>query len=256
MVYQVLKGKNAIVTGASSGIGREVSISLARSGCNVFMVARREEKLQKIKEQLEEELDSSNIFIEYAAGDVTNEKFAQRAVLQACELFGGLNILVLCAGAAFIKSFNSTSNADFRHLMEVNMFGIINFCREGIKKITPKGSIILITSPAGVYGAKGMTAYAMSKGGIIAFGKSLALELAAHKIRVNVISPGFVETEMTETLYGKLNDAQKEQIKQIHPLGIGSTVDVANAIKFLASDESSWITGVVLPVDGGFTTGT
>jgi NAD(P)-dependent dehydrogenase (short-subunit alcohol dehydrogenase family) len=252
---QALKGKSAIITGASSGIGKAVSIRLARNGCNIFMVARREQQLKELKKQLDEEMAPLGARSEYAAGDVTDEDFAEKAVSQAYEVFGCLNILILSAGAAFIKPFVSTSTIDFRSLVEINSFGVINFCKEGVKKISPGGSIILITSPAGICGAKGMSAYALSKGGIIAFGKCLALELALQKIRVNIVSPGFVETEMTEKLYGKLTEMQRKRIKEVHPLGIGSAADVANAINFLASDESSWITGIVLPVDGGFTSG-
>lgn len=246
-----LRGKNALITGASSGIGKATALRLAQDGCNIFIVARRERELEELKE----EIATLGTHVEYATGDVTNEDFAKKVVTHAHEVFGCLNILVLCAGGAFIKPFNTTSINDFRSLVEVNTFGVINFCKEGIKKISPGGSIILITSPAGIYGAKGMSAYALSKGGIVGFGRSLALEMASQKIRVNIISPGFVKTEMTDKLYGNLPEAQKKQIKDAYPLGIGSVTDIANAISFLASDESSWITGIVLPVDGGFTAG-
>ncbi|MFC1718246.1 SDR family NAD(P)-dependent oxidoreductase [Candidatus Poribacteria bacterium] len=248
---QRLKGKSAIITGASSGIGKAAAVRLAQDGCNIFMVARRERRLQELKE----EIASLDVQIEYAVGDVTNEDFAEKVVLQAHEMFGCLNILVLSAGNAFIRSFSSTSTIHFRSLMEVNSFGVVNFCKEGIKKMSPGGSIILITSPTGIYGAKGMSAYALSKGGIVAFGRCLALELAVRNIRVNIISPGFVETEMTQKLCRGLTEAQNKQIEGAHPLGIGNATDVANAISFLASGESSWITGIVLPVDGGFTLG-
>ncbi len=248
---QKLKGKSAIVTGASSGIGKAVAIRLAQGGSNIFMVARREKQLK----ELQEEIASFSVCVEYAAGDVTDEEFVKYAVLKAHEKFGYLNTLVLAAGSAFIKPFSVTTSKDFRFLMEVNSFGVVYFCKEAVKRIRPGGSIVLITSPAGIYGAKGMSAYALSKGGIVAFGKSLALELAFQKIRVNIISPGFVKTEMTERLYGGLTELQKKHVEQSYPLGTGSPVDVANAVHFLASDESSWITGIVLPVDGGFTAG-
>jgi 3-oxoacyl-[acyl-carrier protein] reductase len=246
-----LKGKNAIITGASSGIGRATALRLAQEGSNVFMVARRQELLKELKK----EIASLGVKVEYAAGDVTNEGFAREVVMRAHEIFGFLDILVLCAGDAFIKSFDLTSISDFRSLMEVNSFGVINFCKEVVKKMNRGGSIILITSPAGIHGARGMTAYALSKGGIVAFGKSLALELAPRKIRVNIISPGFVKTEITDKLYAKLTEEQRKKIYEAYPLGIGSVKDVANTINFLVSDESSWITGIVLPVDGGLTTG-
>lgn len=246
-----LEGKSAIITGASSGIGKAVAGCLAQNGCNVFLIARREKQLKEAKQ----EIASAGVQVEYAVGDVSNENFAKEAVIRAHELFGSLNILVPAAGNAFIKGFAATDIADFSSLLKTNVFGVINFCKEAVKKISRGGSIILITSPAGIYGAKGLSAYAISKGGLVAFGKSLALELAPQKIRVNIVSPGFIPTEMTKALYGSITDKQMEQIKGAHPLGIGSVQDVAKAINFLASDEASWITGVVLPVDGGFTTG-
>lgn len=248
---QKLRGKNALITGATSGVGKAVAFRLAQEGCNIFMVSRRE----KILEELKEEISSLNVNAEYAAGDVTNEEFAGKAVSHAYAIFKDLNIFVLSAGSSLLKPFRWTSISDFRYLIDVNLFGVINFCKEGIKKMAPRGSIILFTSPAAICGAKGMSAYAVSKGGIIAFGKCLALELSAKKIRVNIISPGYVQTEMTEKLYSRLDEAQIKLIKDAHPLGVGSAIDVANAVTFLASDESSWITGIVLPVDGGFTTG-
>lgn len=248
---QRLKGKAAIITGASSGIGRAAALRLAQDGCNIFMVSRREAKLKELKN----EIASLGVEVQYSIGEVTDEDFAKDVVTDAYEIFGCLNILVLSAGNAFIRPFSLTSTVDFRSLLDVNSFGVINFCKEAVKKISPGGSIILIASPAGIYGARGMSAYALSKGGIVAFGKSLALELSNQKVRVNIISPGFVRTEMTEKLYGKLNETQMKRINQAYPLGIGSATDVANAISFLASEESSWITGIVLPVDGGFTAG-
>ncbi|MBU1932051.1 SDR family oxidoreductase [Patescibacteria group bacterium] len=250
-INQNLKGKCAIITGASSGIGRAAAIRLAKDGCNIYMVARRETLLK----ELQQEIMSLGANAEYFVGDVTDDTCAKEAVRHAHAAFGCLNIIILAAGDAFIKSFHLTSTADFHFLMDVNSFGVVNICKEAIKKMNQGGSIVLITSPAGIYGAKGMSAYALSKGGIIAFGKCLALELSSQHIRVNIISPGFVETGMTERLYGGLNEIQKKQIKEAYPLGIGQAGDVAEAIKFLVSDESSWITGVVLPVDGGFTTG-
>ncbi len=246
-----LKNKCAIITGASSGIGRETALSLAKEGCNIFMIARRQERLKELKD----EIAALGVRAEYAVGDVVDEALVKIMVAEAYSALGGFDILVLSAGEALMRPFNLTTRADFNRLMEVNTFGVVNLCKESIGKMDSGGSIIFITSPAGIHGAKGMSAYALSKGGLVAFGKSLALELAPQKIRVNIVSPGFVKTEMTQDLYGKLSVAQLEKITSAHPLGAGSVVDVANTIKFLVSDEASWITGIVLAVDGGFTCG-
>ena len=243
--------KSALITGATSGVGKASALRLAQEGYNIFMVARRGKLLEELKKQI----SSLNIKVEFAVGDVTNEEFSVKAISRAYEIFGSLDVLVLSAGCSFIKPYNLTSTNDFRQLIDVNLFGVINFCKNGIKYMPPNSSIILFTSPAAIRGAKGMSAYAVSKGGVVAFGKCLALEVSAKKIRVNIISPGYVETEMTEKLYSKLNEMQIKSIKDSHPLGVGSAIDIANAVFFLASDESSWITGNILAVDGGFTIG-
>lgn len=247
-----LQGKTAFVTGASSGIGEAAAGQLVREGCRVFITARREDRLKELKEKWAP-LEGP---VEYAAGDITDRNFVKKALGQAHQVFGPLNILVLSAGAGFIKPFDLTSLEDFHSLLEVNSLGVVHCCKEAANKMSPGGSLILITSPAGIYGAKGMTAYALSKGGLVGFARSLALEWAPKRIRVNIISPGFVKTELTQRLYGGLTDVQKQQIEKAYPLGVGSPDDIAHAVSFLASDESSWITGVVLPVDGGLTAGT
>jgi len=246
-----LQDKSALITGASSGIGQAAAIRLAEDGCNIFMVARRKDNLEKIKDRIA----SLGVKTGYLAGDVTDKKVVQDSVAMALELFRGLDILILAAGDALIKPFFLTGEPEYLRLLEVNSLAVVNFCKEAVRKINPGGSIVLITSPAGMHGAKGMSAYAFSKGGIVAFGKTLALELAPVKIRVNIISPGYVDTEMTRKLYGRLSKAQREKISASYPLGIGQAKDVAGAIRFLVSDEASWITGVVLAVDGGLTAG-
>jgi len=246
-----LHGKTAIITGASSGIGRAAAVRLAQRGCNIFMVARRQQKLKEVEDQIE----ALGGQAEYAVGDVADEDLARSAVGEANEIFNGLDIMVLCAGSSLIRSFQSTTISEFWALQRVNTFGVVNFCKAGVRRMNDGGSIVLITSPAGVDGAKGMSAYALSKGGLIAFGKCLALELAPQRIRVNMISPGFVKTEMTEGLYGKLSENRQKQIRDSYPLGVGCVTDVANAIDFLVNEESAWITGTVLRVDGGFTAG-
>lgn len=250
-IKNALSGKTAIITGASSGIGRSAALHLAQRGCNVLMVARRQRMLQEIEDQI----TASGGQARYVVGDVADEELAQSAVREADEIFNGLDVMVLCAGSSLIRSFQKTTISEFWALLKVNTFGVVNFCNAAVNRMNRGGSIVLITSPAGVYGAKGMSAYALSKGGLVAFGKSLALELAVHRIRVNIISPGFVETEMTKNLYGKLAEDQQKQIRDSYPLGTGQVTDVVNAIDFLVDEKSAWITGTVLSVDGGFTAG-
>jgi len=246
-----LRNKFAVITGASSGMGRETALALARSGCDIFMIARRKEKLEELKNIIA----GMGVHVSYAAGDVTDAEFVKKAIRRACGGSSKPDILILSAGQAFIRPFNLTGSCEFRRLMEINTFGVVNVCKEVTARMNSGGSIVIISSPAGICGAKGMSAYALSKGGLAPFGKSLALELAPLKIRVNIISPGYIETEMTKSLYSKLSSPQLEAIIKAHPLGAGSLKDIVNAIKFLVSDESAWITGAVLAVDGGFSAG-
>lgn len=248
---RTLAGKTALVTGASSGIGKAVALRLAGQGASLFLAARREGLLAEVAR----EVAALGVSVGHMAGDVTDEAFAERAVSGAQELGGGIDILVLAAGQALMKPFPSTTTAEFRALMDVNALGMVHFCRAAIRRMRAHGSMVLIGSPAGSHGARGMTAYALSKGGLVAFAKSLALELASRRIRVNVVSPGYVKTELTDRLYGGLTEAQGGRIAAAYPLGIGSLDDVAAAVAFLVSSQASWITGVVLPVDGGFSAG-
>jgi NAD(P)-dependent dehydrogenase (short-subunit alcohol dehydrogenase family) len=239
-----------LITGASSGVGRACAVDFATEGHYIFCVARRKEKLDSLEKEL-----SGKGKLSYAVGDVSDPVFVQSAVKQCVNNFGKINSIVVAAGNTFIRPFNKTTIDDFHELMNVNTFGVVNICKEAIKHMEHCGSVVLFPSPAGIYGAKGMTAYALSKGGIIAFGKSLALELAPKKIRINMISLGYVKTEMTDKIYGYLTPDQKKKIESEYALGIGKVEDVVNAVKFLTSDQSSWVTGVVLSVDGGLTSG-
>lgn len=247
-----LEGKKALITGASSGIGKDAALRLAREGCHVFLIARREEKLKDVQKEIYS--FEGQCFI--LPGDITKSDFVRKAIDSAAQAFGGLDILVLAAGDGLIKPFILSELEDFRRLTEVNAFSIVTVCKAAASKLNPGASVILITSPAGINGAKGLSAYAFSKGAIVPFGKCLALELAVRSCRVNMISPGYVQTELTRKLYGRFNEAQKKRIAESYPLAAGTLADVSNAIVFFASDDSRWITGAVLPVDGGLGLGT
>lgn len=243
--------KVALISGASSGIGKATSLCLASNGFDTLLVARREEKLKDIKQEIE----LLGVKASYLAKDITIESCAKEAIDKVISDFGRLDSMVLCAGQGFVKSMVATTLKEYRKLFEINALSVVNFCKNALDKISPHGSIVIISSPSGIFGALGMTGYSLSKGGLIAFGKSLALELAPKKIRVNIIVPGKVETEFSNNLYKFLSTSQIEKIKESHPLGIGKPEDVARAIAFLVSDAASWITGSVLTVDGGFTIG-
>jgi len=243
--------KVAIITGASSGIGRATALCLASAGYDIFLIARREDKLKKTVKKIK----SLGVRVGYLAEDVASAACAEKAVDAAVSKRAGLDAMILCAGQGFIKSIAATSEEEYKRMFDVNAMSVIKFCKSGFQKMRTGGSIILISSPAGIFGALGMTSYSLSKGGLISFGKSLALELAPRKIRVNIVIPGAVETAFIDEVYKFLSPQQMDKMKESHPLGFGKPEDIANAIKFLVSDEASWITGTVLTVDGGFTVG-
>lgn len=235
------------VGGASSGIGEAVARHMASRGARVFLVARREDRLKTVCESIR----ASGGIAAYAAADLADEA-AALAAAEACRTeFGAVSGMALATGAALLKPFRSTTSRDMQDLFATNVLSAVNVCRAMNGKFAAKGSVVLFTSPAGIAGAKAMTAYAAAKGALIPFARSLALEWAAQRVRVNVICPGYVETELTQKLYGYATPDQKRALIEAHPLGAGSLEDVSAATEFLLSDAARWITGCVLPVDGG-----
>ena len=242
--------KIAMIVGASSGIGKACALRLARDGYDIFMVARREEKLVA----LQNEIKTNGATAAYYAGDIADVQCAGEAVQAATEI-GQLHALVMCAGYGGIRSIGATSEAEYLKTIDINVMSVIRFCKAALAKMNADGSIVLLSSPAGIFGAHGMTGYSFCKGGLIAFAKSLALELAPKKIRVNTVVPGAVDTDFFRKMYKFFTPKQMHAMEISHPLGIGRPEDIANSINFLVSDEAAWITGAVMNVDGGFTIG-
>ena len=241
-------GKVALVTGAARGIGKEIVYTLAESGYDVSINYRT--KTTEI-EQMKEELESKyKIKCALVQGDVASFEDTEKIVNQTVEALGKIDILVNNAGITKDGLLMRMSKEDFTKVVDINLVGTFNMTRNVIPLMVKQryGRIINISSVVGVAGNAGQTNYSASKAGIIGFTKSLAKEVASRNILVNAIAPGFVVTDMTKVL----SDEQKESINTMIPLKrMGTPEDIAKAVKFLSSEDSSYITGQVLHVDGG-----
>ena len=238
MSFASLEGKTALITGASRGIGRAVATELAEAGATVVLGYRsgKEEA-----ESLAAELGARAV-----QADVSSAEDAARLVEEA----GDLDILVNNAGLTRDGLLARMSDDDWRVVIETNLSSVFYTCRAVCRPMMKKraGSIVNISSIVGVHGNWGQTNYAASKAGIIGFTKSLARELGSRNIRANVVAPGYVKTQLTDVLPEEATGA----MLQSTPLGrLGEPADVAGAVRFLCSDEASFITGEVLLVDGG-----
>jgi 3-oxoacyl-[acyl-carrier protein] reductase len=236
--FCALDGKLALVTGGSRGIGRSVAIELARAGASVVIGygSAREEAEAVARETGGRALQA----------DVSQAEDAKRLVEEA----GDLDILVNCAGITRDGVLARMSDDDWRAVLETNLSSVFYTCRAVTRGMMRRraGSIVNFSSIVGVRGNWGQTNYAASKAGIIGFTKSLARELGSRGVRANVVAPGYVKTRLTEVI----PEEAKEAMLQNTPLArLGEPEDVAAAVRFLCSDEASFITGEVLLVDGG-----
>lgn len=241
-------GKVALVTGAARGIGKEIAIKLAKEGYNVAINYRtKTDELEALKSEIEKDFGVKCALVQ---GDVSIFEEAEKMVKETIEQLGKIDVLVNNAGITKDGLFMRMSKEDFEKVIDINLMGTFNVTRNVIPLMIKQrsGRVINISSVVGVAGNAGQTNYSASKAGIIGFTKSLAREVASRNILVNAVAPGFIATDMTSVL----NDNQKENINSQIPLKrMGTAEDVANLVKFLASDDSSYITGQVINVDGG-----
>jgi 3-oxoacyl-[acyl-carrier protein] reductase len=247
---KTLEGKTALITGASKGIGRAIAQKFADLGANVaFTYLSSVEKGQA----LENELSQSGAKVKGFRSDASDFKQAEELVENVVKEFGKLDILVNNAGITRDGLLMRMTEENWDAVINTNLKSVFNLTKAATKHMmrAKNGSIINITSVVGIKGNAGQANYAASKAGIIGFTKSVALELGSRNIRSNAIAPGFIETEMT----GELDQAVVDGWKQAIPLKrAGSGEDIANCAAFLASDQSGYITGQVLQVDGGMLT--
>jgi 3-oxoacyl-[acyl-carrier protein] reductase len=247
---KLLSGRNALVTGASRGIGRGIALELAKHGANVaFTYLSSPDKAAL----LEKELLDLGVKAKGYQSDASDFKAADELITRVLADFGSLEVVVNNAGITRDNLLMRMTEENFDEVIRTNLkstFNITKACQKPMLK-QRNGSIINITSVVGVKGNAGQANYAASKAGMIGFTKSIALELGSRNIRCNAIAPGFIETEMTAVLDPNTVQQWRDQI----PLKRGGTAeDVANSVVFLASDLASYITGQVLHVNGGMLT--
>lgn len=239
--------KCALITGATRGIGKQIAITLAKQGYNIALNYR------KVNEELEntkKEIEKIGVQILAVKGDVANFEDCENFVKQVIERFGQIDVLVNNAGITKDMLLMRMKKEDFEQVIDTNLVGTFNVTKNVVPYMMKarSGRIINISSIVGISGNAGQTNYSASKAGIIGFTKSLAKEIASRNILVNAVAPGFIETNMTDVLK---DDVKQEIAKNIPLKRMGTTQDVANVVKFLASDDSSYITGQVINVDGG-----
>lgn len=237
----------ALITGASRGIGASISEKLALDGFHVFLnYNSKEDKARGVLEKIQAQGGTADL----CPFDVSNSVQVNEKFDWILKNFGPLSVLVNNAGITMDALLVSLKDEELDQVLSIDLKGTIYCTRAATKQMMRqrRGSIIQISSVVGECGNSGQSAYAAAKSGLIGFSKSMALELASRKIRVNVVSPGFIQTEMTEIL----TEAQKEAILRKIPLGlIGAPEDVASLVAYLASPASQYITGQVIGVNGG-----
>ncbi|SIS37757.1 3-oxoacyl-[acyl-carrier-protein] reductase [Salimicrobium flavidum] len=243
----MLTGKSALVTGASRGIGRAIALELAAQGAKVAVnYSGSEAKAQAVVEEIQA---SGGEAIKIKA-DVSNSEDVQAMIKEVVDTFGGLELLVNNAGITKDNLLMRMKEEDFDSVIDTNLKGVFLTTKGVTRQMMRQkfGRIVNVSSIVGVSGNPGQANYVAAKSGVIGLTKSNAKELAAKNIRVNAVAPGYIATAMTE----ELTEEQKEQMLSMVPLSrLGSGEDVARVVRFLLSDDSDYMTGQTLHVDGG-----
>lgn len=242
-----LKDKTAIITGGASGIGLACAQTFAREGANVVMFGRRKDRLEKAAEGIGEKALA-------VPGDITNKNDTENLVKKTVDTYGRVDILINNAGVFLGSPTHEMEDDMWNAVFETNLNGVFRLTRKVLSQMVEQksGNIINISSILSTIALPSTAAYSASKGAVDQFSRVVAVEYAKEGIRSNCICPGMIETDMTEEM--RKDEEFVAEIKKAYPIGrFGQPQEIANACLFLASDESSFITGAVLPVDGGYT---
>ena len=243
--------KVVLITGASSGIGKETAFCFSDEKAKLMLVARDKTRLEDVAEQIKDNGGEAEIF----PGDITDQNKMKECVNKTLQVYGGIDILVNAAGIIANGTIENTKMEDWDYMMDINLRAVFNLTQLVLPSlIKRKGNIVNVSSVTGLRAFPGVLAYCVSKAGLDQFTRCVALELAAKGVRVNAVNPGVTFTELHRRS-GMGEEAYKsflEHSKTTHPLGrVGQPKEIAELILFLASPHAGWITGVTYSIDGG-----
>lgn len=243
----MLKGMNALITGASRGIGRAIALELAKQGANVAVNYAGNEQLA---ENVVSELKEIGVESFKVQADVSKESDVKEMIKQTVDTFGSVDILINNAGVTKDNLIMRMKEEDFDKVVSTNLKGVFLTTKAVARQMMKQrsGKIVNVSSIVGVSGNAGQANYVAAKAGVIGLTKTIALEFASRNIQVNAVAPGFITTDMTDAL----TEEQQNAMLQLIPLKtFGSAEDVAKVVRFLASDDANYLTGQTIHVDGG-----
>ncbi len=243
-----LEGKTILVTGASSGIGRQCAIDCSKMGAKIIAIGRDSERLTSVLSEME----GDNVCFSY---DLSNIEGIKNFLSSIVDKQGKLDGFIHAAGIEITNPVKLLKSEDYEALYRVNCLSAFEIVKHlcSIKTFNRGGSIVFIGSISGLIARKGLSAYAASKGALISAARVMALEMAQREIRVNTISPGTILTPMMQKVLDTMSEEQRQKRIEDFPLGLGTQSDISNACIYLLSDASRWVTGNNLVVDGGYT---